>query len=130
MSGMPAANQTQSLLAHRMGAHAERRARWRLRLQGWRIVATNWRTVGGELDIVASRWKTLLVAEVRYRSAGDGIASVDQSKLARTVRAAKHLVQLHHLHQYRLRFDVLALDSNGSWRHHKDVLRQSASRTT
>ena len=41
--------------AWRFGRRAEALARWRLRLCGWRIVAGNWRSPVGEIDIVARR---------------------------------------------------------------------------
>ena len=105
------------------GDAAERRACWRLRLRGWRIVARNWIGGGGELDIVASRWRTLLVAEVRLRAAGDGLASIDRAKLDRTLAAAQALIRAHGLQRYRLRVDLIGYDERGGVIERKDVLR-------
>jgi Holliday junction resolvase-like predicted endonuclease len=93
-------------------------------LRGWRICARNWIGGGGELDIVASRWRTLLIVEVRQRITGAAaVASVDRAKLDRTVAAARALVRLHKLERYRLRFDVIGFPPTGHaiWR--RDVLR-------
>lgn len=93
-------------------------------LRGWRICARNWIGGGGELDIVASRWRTLLIVEVRQRVSGAAaVASVDRAKLDRTVAAARALVRLHKLEQYRLRVDVIGFPPDGRavWR--QDVLR-------
>jgi putative endonuclease len=105
------------------GSAAERRACWRLRLRGWRIVARNWIGGGGELDIVASRWRTLLVAEVRLRAAGDAFVSIDRAKLDRTLAAAQALIRLHGLQRYRLRIDLIGVDERGRISQRKDVLR-------
>jgi len=105
------------------GAAAERRACWHLRLRGWRIVARNWVGGGGELDIVASRWRTLLVVEVRQRAeTRDAFASVDRAKLDRTLAAAQALVHAHRLQRYRLRIDVIGFDQRGRLQRHCDVL--------
>ncbi len=93
-------------------------------LRGWRICARNWIGGGGELDIVASRWRTLLIVEVRQRVSGAAaVASVDRAKLDRTVAAARALIRAHGLEQYRLRFDVIGFPTSGAvvWR--RDVLR-------
>ena len=105
------------------GARAERRACRHLRLRGWRIVARNWIGGGGELDIVASRWRTLLIVEVRQRASGAAaLASVDRAKLDRTIAAARSLIRTHGLERYRLRFDVIGFASNGSALWSRDVL--------
>jgi Holliday junction resolvase-like predicted endonuclease len=110
---------------HAAGAAAERRACRMLWLRGWRICARNWIGGGGELDIVASRWRTLLIVEVRQRvTTAAAVASVDRAKLDRTVASARALVRLHGLEQYRLRFDVIGFPVSGNviWR--RDILRQ------
>lgn len=114
--------------ARDLGAAAERRAAWHLRLRGWRIVARNWIGGGGELDIVASRWRTLLVVEVRQR-AGDGAAirSVDREKLDRTLGAAKALIRQHRLQRYRLRIDVIGFDGKLGLVRSRDVLREGVA---
>lgn len=114
-----------SSTARLVGDAAERRAVRMLMLRGWRICARNWIGGGGELDIVASRWRTLLIVEVRQRaSTAAAVASVDRAKLDRTMAAARSLVRLHGLEQYRLRFDVIGFPTAGSavWR--RDILRQ------
>ena len=50
------------------GAEAEVRACGLLKAQGFRIVARNWRTVWGEIDIVARDGPTLAFIEVKSRS--------------------------------------------------------------
>ena len=97
---------------------------WFLRRRGWRIVAMNWIGGGGELDIVASRWTTLLVVEVRQRAdAGAAFLSVDRAKLDRTLAAANALIRLHQLQRYRLRIDVIGFGARGRIARRRDILR-------
>ena len=85
-------------------------------------MARNWIAAGGELDIVASRWRTLLVVEVRYRGDGRALVSVDRDKLARTQRTARALVRTFHLQRYRLRLDLIGIDAAGRLVRRRDVL--------
>ena len=105
------------------GAAAEQRATWHLRWRGWRIVARNWIGGGGELDIVASRWRTLLVVEVRHRAeTANALASIDRAKLERTLSATRALVGANQLQRYRVRIDVIAIDGHGRLVRRRDVL--------
>lgn len=106
-----------------IGDRAERRAAWHLRLRGWRIVARNWIGGGGELDLIASRWATLLVVEVRKRpTTAAALRSVDRAKLDRTLAAANAYVRQHGLQRYRLRIDLIASDDRGRLLRSRDVL--------
>ena len=109
------------MLSDNPGRRAEDKACWYLRRRGWRIVARNYHAAGGELDIVASRWRTVVVVEVRYRRDGSGLQSIDGKKLARTKRVAHQMVRTHRLHQYRLQFDLMAYDQNWRLVHQRDI---------
>ena len=105
------------------GWQAERRAAWHLRWRGWRIIARNWRCSEGELDLVASRWSTLLIVEVRSRPTLDAAwASVDRDKLERTMATAQVLIRQHHLSQYQVRYDLIGIDAAGTLERRRDVL--------
>jgi putative endonuclease len=107
-----------------VGAAAESRACWRLRLYGWRICARNWIGGGGELDIVASRWRTLLIVEVRQRTTlAAAMASIDEEKIARTKSAAQSLIRQHSLERYCLRFDAMGWDEQGCLRWTENILQ-------
>lgn len=109
--------------AMHMGHQAERQATRHLRWRGWRIIARNWIGGGGELDIVASRWRTLLVVEVRKRPTTEqGFESVDRAKLGRTVKAAHTYIRHNKLDRYRLRIDVMVVDNHGRLTCHQDVM--------
>ena len=79
---------------------------------GLEIVARNYRTRFGEIDLIARDGETLVFVEVRLRSSdrfGGAAASVDGHKRARIISAAQHFLS-------RLgrnppcRFDVVTLD--------------------
>src|SRR3982751_4833063 len=53
--------------AERRGRGAETLACWYLRLHGWQILARRARVPGGEVDIVARRWRPLALIEVEAR---------------------------------------------------------------
>lgn len=111
-----------------LGRQAERAAERHLRLRGWRICARNWVGGGGELDLVASRWRTLLVVEVRRRADHEAAGwSVDAAKLERTRRAARALIRQHQLHRYRLRIDLVLFDAHGRLERRRDVDRSLRS---
>ena len=80
------------------GARAERRVQAHLETLGYRILATNVRLAGGELDIVARRGQQLLFCEVRMRSRsdyGDPLETVDFFKARRIRRAAQMWIARH-----------------------------------
>ena len=52
---------------HARGLVAESIAGWLLRLKGYRVLATRYRTPLGEIDIVARRGKVLAFVEVKAR---------------------------------------------------------------
>lgn len=108
-----------------IGQAAERRACRHLAWRGWRIVARNWIGGGGELDIVASRWRTLLVVEVRRRpQTAEAFASIDRAKLDRTLAVAQALIARFELQRYRLRLDLIGIDAAGRLVRRRDVLRE------
>ncbi len=79
-----------------VGAAAERLAARHLWLRCWRICARNWIGGGGELDLVVSRWRTLVIVEVRRRpTLAAAFASVDRDKFNRTIAVANALVRAY-----------------------------------
>ena len=95
------------------GLWAEQRATRYLQWRAWRLCARNWIGGGGELDIVCSRWKTLLIAEVRFRSDDLPFLSIDQQKIDHLRSSAAALIKQHQLYDYAVRFDALGVSSNG-----------------
>ena len=104
---------------HARGAAGEAAAEEFLRLSGYRIVARNVRTKGGELDLVALDGETLCFVEIKARATaeyGRAIEAVGPQKQRRLARAAL-LFLAKNRSQRPCRFDVLGLDRgrDGSW---------------
>ena len=104
---------------HARGAAAEEAAEGHLRDAGYRIVARNVRTKGGELDIVALDGETLCFIEIKARATaeyGRAIEAVGPQKQRRLARAAA-LFLARNRSDRPCRFDVLGLDRNreGAW---------------
>ena len=102
------------------GAEAEAQAAQFLVRQGLRIVARNYRTRLGEVDVIAREGATLVFVEVRARRSlafGGAAGSVDRAKQRRIVAAARHyLGRLGS--EPSCRFDVLAwqgADAEPAW---------------
>jgi len=75
-----------------MGAHAEALAAQFLAARGLTIVARNFRTRHGEIDLIAREGATLVFVEVRRRTSlafGGAAASITATKRARWTLAAR-----------------------------------------
>ena len=94
------------------GAEAERAAETFLLRQGLRIVARNYRTTRGEIDIIADDGGTLAFIEVRMRSGsafGGAEESIDRRKRQRIVAAARHFLASGASAEPPCRFDAMLL---------------------
>jgi len=72
------------------------------------------RSRDGEIDLVARRGRTLVIAEVKTRqskAAGEGFDAVDRKKREQLVRLADRYVA--EMRDVELRYDVLSLFWNG-----------------
>ena len=97
---------------NRAGARAEELCAELLRRAGLRVLARNWRCRHGGIDLVAEEGRTLVFAEVRYRSDarfGGAAQSVTAAKRARLLAAAR--LYLARRPDAECRFDVLLLDA-------------------
>ena len=104
--------------AEAAGRRAETLACWWLRLKGWRILARRARVVGGEVDIVARRRRTLAFVEVKARADEAAAAlALDSYRLRRVAAAAERLVP-----RYGAGCDIIRLDAlfivPGRWPRH------------
>lgn len=94
------------------GTGAENAAESFLVRQGLRIVARNYRTARGEIDIVADDGGTLAFVEVRMRSSsafGGAGESIDRRKRRRIVAAARHFLANGPSAEPPCRFDAMLL---------------------
>lgn len=96
-----------------LGSLFEQRAAQFLECRGYVVLARNFRTRGGEIDIVARDGDTVVFVEVRARSRlsfGSAAETVGPVKRARLVRAARAYAQFRGL-DCPMRFDVIAVES-------------------
>lgn len=95
--------------AHKRGTRAEKLCCWILRLKGYKILATRYKTHQGEIDIVALRGVNLAFIEVKSRpdlaAASEAVSPQQQERLCRTAA-------LFHAHnrgysRCSMRFDIM-----------------------
>ncbi len=95
------------------GAAGEELACRFLEGRGLAIVARNFRTRSGEIDIVAREAGVTVFVEVKERRGathGAGYEAVTTAKQRRIVRAARLYAAQHGLLETPLRFDVVSID--------------------
>jgi putative endonuclease len=96
------------------GRAGEQRAVDYLTERGYRIVDRNWRCRSGEIDVVASRARRLVVVEVKCRRTdwfGHPLEAVDARKQNRLWRLACAWIAAHpdEVQGQRLQLDVIAI---------------------
>ncbi len=99
------------------GVLGERIAREVLEREGLRVLSTNYRSAGAEVDIVAEEGEVLVFCEVKYRRSdqyGPPELAVTPRKQARVRRAALAYLAQKGIEDRSCRFDVLALQETGS----------------
>jgi len=82
-----------------------------LRAQGLRLLATNYRSRCGEIDLVMQHLDQIVFVEVKYRSCdgyGNPVEHVSRQQQRRIVRTAQLYLAQHRL-QVPCRFDVLGI---------------------
>ncbi|GAA1280064.1 YraN family protein [Pseudonocardia aurantiaca] len=83
-----------------------------LEQRGLLILSRNWRCRHGELDVVATDARRLVVCEVKTRTGtgfGEPAEAVDRRKSARIRRVTQVWLATHQVRWCEVRFDVLAV---------------------
>lgn len=106
-------------VAFRRGRRGEHAALWWLRLKGYRILAQDYRSPAGEIDVVARRGTTLAIIEVKSRdSAAAAAEAITPRQRSRIFNAARLFVARHPRHgSCTIRFDIM-LVTPGRWPRH------------
>lgn len=104
---------------YQKGLQAEFFAKLYLRLKGYRIVAERFRTLVGEIDLIARQGRRLVFIEVKLRKTTDTAAEAIHAKnRARVSRAAELYLQKHLEYTgWEIRFDALLM-APGAWPQH------------
>ncbi|HEX6929052.1 MAG TPA: YraN family protein [Gammaproteobacteria bacterium] len=95
------------------GREAEHHARRFLEARGLTLIAENFRTRWGEIDLVMEHAGQIVFVEVRARlnnNFGGAAASVTVAKQARLIRAASRFLEQSRLAHRPARFDIVAVD--------------------
>jgi putative endonuclease len=109
------------LNTRRLGAGYEAAAADYLTGRGYTILERNYRTRGGEIDLIAEKGGMLVYVEVKFRSGacfGDPLEAVDYRKQKRISRAAAFHYARHGAGtEKNVRFDVIGIYGDGQIRH-------------
>jgi putative endonuclease len=95
-----------------LGTEGERFALRLLKREGIRVLETNHRGRGGEIDVIGLEKGTICFVEVKTRrseEAGSPEEAVDRNKIHRIVKTARAYVGRHRLEAHRVRYDVVAI---------------------
>jgi len=106
-----------------LGRRGEDLAARYLQRLGLVVLARNWRCREGELDLIVTDGRTLVVCEVKTRSGrafGHPAEAVTPQKMARIRRITGRWLSAHHVRWCPVRFDVVAID----WPHGGDATVQ------
>ncbi|MFM8421036.1 MAG: YraN family protein [Verrucomicrobiota bacterium] len=103
---------------------------------GWKILARNYTTALGELDLVAWNGECMAFVEVKARSSGSWgrpADAVDREKRRRVTAAAMHYLRAAGTPLVRIRFDIVEVllsgDDVAEVRHLEDAFRMEGGRT-
>lgn len=100
------------LLSRLLGNKGERLAAKHLCRQGFRILARQYSTPPGEIDLIARDGNTIVFVEVKTRrstSAGHPLEAITPAKQQQLTRLALAWLKRHRLLNHRARFDVVAI---------------------
>ena len=96
-----------------LGALGEELARRHLKRAGYKIIAANYRSPQGEIDLIARKKDCLVFVEVKCRR-GDGFGppeeAVTSAKRQKLVRVAEHYLQHEAANAADWRIDVVAIE--------------------
>jgi len=115
----------------RMGGRGEAAAAQFLQAHGYTVLAQNWRTRGGEIDLVAERTGVLVFVEVKARTShrfGTPEEAITPAKRRKLIRTAQAYLHSRGKEDSEWRIDVIALDLDPAGKvvrldHHEDAVQ-------
>ncbi|MDX2456067.1 MAG: YraN family protein [Gammaproteobacteria bacterium] len=100
------------------GKDAENRACRYLQARGLQLLHRNYRSKGGEIDLILQDTDSLVFVEVRYRQQpgfGSAAESVDWRKQSKLIACARHFLQAHpDTARQPCRFDVISISGSSN----------------
>jgi len=94
-----------------LGKKGERKARWYLRLHGWKILEKNFKSPFGEIDIIARKRDTVAFIEVKTRLTdifGAPSQAVTRQRQQRYIMGAKYYFANREIN-CTVRFDIIEI---------------------
>lgn len=95
-----------------LGRSGEEQAKLYLQKKGFKIMAKNYRSPFGEVDLICEEKNDLVFVEVKTRHSleyGDGSEAVDFSKKEKLLKSALYYLKAHDLESRNFRFDVVSI---------------------
>lgn len=120
---------TEALARYEKGMLSERIAAFFLIAKGYRIRERRYKTRHGEIDLIATKGKTIAFVEVKSRrSYAEGVEAISPKSQRRIQAAAEHYMQRHGsgktaLSDYVWRFDAVVVRTGRLPYHLKDAWR-------
>ena len=109
------------LRRYKKGIKAERKAAWILRLKGFSVLVTRYKTPAGEVDLIVKRGKTIAFVEIKARdSVTLGKEAVTYTQRRRIEKAAEIYLSTMPRQPNAIRFDLVVV--SGMWARHYPAL--------
>ncbi len=97
-----------------------------LKKNGFSLKQRNYRSAGGEIDIIATDGKTLVFLEVKGRSNekfGSPFEAVNKSKQIKIIKTALHFIKQNNIKPEEIRFDVVGIMPDSKIEHLKNAFQ-------
>ena len=105
-----------------LGKRGELLAVQNLAAKGYQIKARNWRTIEGELDIVAEQGDTIVFVEVKARTSnryGSPEEAITKKKRENLIKTALAYLDANQIFESNWRFDLITIE----WSYQGELLR-------
>lgn len=97
----------------KIGKKAELLVEQLLRQSGWKILESNYRNIGFEIDIIAQKNKTLIFVEVKFRRKAIEENILPQRKKHALKRGALHFIRYKNPSYETARIDLAIISPSG-----------------
>ncbi|MEQ1790533.1 MAG: YraN family protein [Rickettsiales bacterium] len=103
---------------HQAGVDAEEECKKYLQAEGYKIIASRYKTKGGEVDIIAKNSDTVAFVEVKRRKAEIHDDPISTTQKKRISSAALQYISEHpEISELDMRFDCILVDSDSRLTH-------------
>jgi len=116
-----------------LGRFAEDLSAWYFRLKGYEILARNWRTRFGEIDLIVKKGSRIVFVEVkarRHKAKGLPEEALTPQKVRRLYRLAEAYLTQNPYPAENFRFDLIAVDFSEKLpqlKHYRGIIEDEGS---